>query len=118
VPAEGQSLEGGRPLTVEILHLEQPDFDEWEGISVSDAVEGASALYSSVALYLYDLDKDRTANNVIIALTIIAEYAMMRILALSIVHRTLENSARDHGRADARCGSAEYFLLIKSVTLR
>jgi len=42
------------------------------------------------------------------------------IPALFIVHRALENAVRAIAGAPtrARCGSAEYFPLIKSVTLR
>ena len=39
---------------------EQPDFEEWPGISVAEAIARASALPSSLTLYLFDLGADLT----------------------------------------------------------
>ncbi len=56
----------------------------------------------------------------IIALNVIAKYATIPHSALFIVHPAVENSVRAIAGAPARsrCSSAEYFPLIKSVTLQ
>jgi len=46
------------------VSYEQPDFEEWDGISVAEAVVRASALPSAVTLYFYDLENDRLGTDV------------------------------------------------------
>ena len=40
------------------VSYEQPDFEEWPGISVAEAITRASVLPSSLTLYLYDFGAD------------------------------------------------------------
>jgi len=42
------------------VSYEQPDCEQWPGISVAEAIARASALPSSLTLYLYDLGTDLT----------------------------------------------------------
>jgi hypothetical protein len=45
------------------LSYEQPDFEEWPGISVAEAIARAAALPSSLTLFLYDLGADLSRSN-------------------------------------------------------